>query len=140
MERSEILANYRAWMAALWGKGRLGVNEVLENIRSLKVFIEVHRLSLEEHEAAADAAGLDRRELIDANNQALADWLAARRRPLAPGSGALHYALPARPAPWKQHLPPPPATWQNIGAGLAAFGLVVAVALVVAAVAINFIP
>ena len=127
-ERTGVLASYRCWLAERWRDGHLSI----EDLRALKVFAEVHRLTAQEHEAAADAEGVDRRELVDENSQHFADWLAARRRPLPAGSGALSYAPPAV-QPWKIRLQPLPLPWQNALAGLAAF--VALASLVIAVVA-----
>jgi hypothetical protein len=120
MERIDILNEYRQMMTDRWRKGRINLNEILDNILALKVFCEVHQLNLEEHETAVDEVGLDRGELIDSSNQPFADWLKARRQLLPTGSGGLRFAAPMRQVMWKMRLPQPPTAWQNAVAGVAA--------------------
>jgi hypothetical protein len=124
-ERSDILDAYRRWMTERWGDALITFDEV----RALKVFCEVHRLTADEHETIADEVGIDQRELMDDNNQRFVDWLRMRRQSLPLGSGALRFALPEDNPPWKLRLPEPPPTWQNVVAGVAA--VVVVASLIV---------
>ncbi|HOG45294.1 MAG TPA: hypothetical protein PLB78_01495, partial [Anaerolineae bacterium] len=105
----------------------------LDDVRALKAFCRVHAVTPQEHEATAQGVGVDRRELVDENNQHFADWLLAQRRSLPRGGGGLRFAMPAGPAPWKLRLPEQPPAWQAALAWLAAL---VALASTIAAVAL----
>lgn len=121
VERSEILKAYTEQMKDLWKDRRMGLSE----IQTLKVFCEVHHLTVEEHEAVVEAVQVDWRELVDENHVAFSDWLRARRQNYPAGSGALRYAIPLTPVRWKKHLPKPPTAWQNPAAGLSVVLIVV---------------
>ena len=127
-ERSEILNTCHQWLSERWHKGRL----TLEDVRALKVLAETYTLTAEEHEAVAAKVGIDRRELMDENNQLFLDWLRARRQALPPGSAALHFEPAPRTAPWKLRLPAPPAAWQNAAAGVAVTMIVIALIVLIA--------
>jgi hypothetical protein len=112
-------------MSECWRDGRITAGEV----SALKVFCEVHQLTVEEHDSVVDELGVDRHGLIDDANQRFADWLRARREELPPGSGALRYKPAGAQPPWRRRLPNAPAGWQNALAGLA--GVLVFVGLVI---------
>jgi hypothetical protein len=129
-ERSDILDAYRQWMTERWGDALISFDEV----RALKVFCEVHRLTPDEHKTIADEVGIDHRELVDDNNQRFVEWLRMRRESPPLGSGALRFAPLEEDPPWKLRLPEPPPTWQDVVAGLAA---VVAIASLIVVVAVR---
>lgn len=128
-ERSEILDVYRAWMSERWRDGPV----TFEEVHGLKVFCEVHKLTVEEHEAVVDQLGVDSRKLVDDSNQPFSEWLRMRRRTLPRGSGALRFKPLDRPSPWKLKLHDPPASWQNVLAGIAAVTLIASLIVLILA-------
>jgi len=135
VDRSQILDTYQKWMADRWQRNRL----TLDDIQALKVYAETHSLSVEEHEAIVDKVGVDRRELIDANNRPFADWLASRRQSLPPGSGSFRYQPSNKPSPWVKRLGNPPTTLQNILAGLAGILLIASIITTITVITLQFI-
>jgi hypothetical protein len=110
VERSDILNKYQQWVAQSWEDGRLSLGE----ISALKVYCEIFGLSVKEHEGIVDKVGVNRRELIDADNRPFATWLETRRIPLVAGSGCLKYTPVQETPPWRRKLFTAPLSWQNL--------------------------
>jgi hypothetical protein len=125
--RSKILKTYRDWLSEAWQDRKITNDE----IRLLKIYAAVHRLTVEEHEAATSELEVDRSWLSDESNIQFSDWLRKSQSVPKEKQGGIYPTTLTKTISWKKKIPPLALRWQNIVAGIAGLGLIVSIVVVI---------
>lgn len=134
MDRDIILVRYHQLLencareAARSDQGRLW-----QALDTLKVYANIHHISLQEHRDAVAGIDIDPLLLSDRDGTPLTEWLSRMESLPLSRHGVFVTPLPTKPEPWQRRLPVSPPLWQNLVGCLSLLLVLVGIVLLIVA-------